>query len=152
MLPFCPNRFPCQRGGVPKFGNLSSVSALPPRGAGPIPLPHLLLLPSSFHPTQLCRDLYSPFWCPRSSPSFQPVFCENCCICRCIPDASMERGELHIHLLLCHLESRHQVLIVCKYIQTCRTAGFVSPTGHQSQAIWRCPLGSSHSNKVFKQM
>ena len=24
---------------------------------------------------------------------------------RCIPDTSMERDELHVHLLLCHLES-----------------------------------------------
>ena len=96
--------------GFPEFRNLSSASAPPPRGAGPIPLPLLLLLSSFFHPTQLCRDLYSPFPCPGSSASFQLVFCENCCIYRCIPDASTERDELHIHLLLCHLDSLEKVL------------------------------------------
>ena len=59
-------------------------------------------------PFQLWRDLYSPFWSPGSSASFQPVFCENCCIYRCIPNASVERDELHVHLLLRHLE--HQYL------------------------------------------
>ena len=105
MLPFCPNWFPHQRGGFLKFRNLSSASALPPHGAGRIPLPLLLLLCSFFHPTQLCRDLYSPFQCPRSSASFQLVFCENCSIYRSIPDASVERDELHVHLLLHHPES-----------------------------------------------
>ena len=111
MPPFRPNRFPLQRGGFPvgervsplqRFGNLSSASAPRPWGAGPILLPVLLLLPSFFHPTQLCRDLYSPFWCPSSSASVQLVFCENCCIYRCIPDASVERDEPHV-LLLLHL-------------------------------------------------
>ena len=112
MLPFCPSRFPhlmggflLHRVGFCKFGNLYFASAPLPWDAGPILLPLLLLLPSFLHPSQLCRDLYRPFWCPRSSASFQLVFCENCCICRCIPDASVERDELYVHLLLCHLES-----------------------------------------------
>ena len=79
--------FPLQRGVFPKFGNLSSASAPPCQGAGSVLLPLLLLIPSFFFffffcPTQLCRDVYSPFWCPRSSASFQPVSCENCCIYR----------------------------------------------------------------------
>ena len=73
MLPFYPNRFAHWRGSFPKFGNLFSASAPPPLGAGPVLLP--LLLPSFFCPTQLCRDLYSPLQCPRSSASLQLVFC-----------------------------------------------------------------------------
>ena len=69
------------------------------------PTPGHRFCPTSSHPTQLCRDLCSPFWCPRSSVSVQLVFCENCCIYRCIPDASVERDELHIFLLLHHLYS-----------------------------------------------
>ena len=83
----------------------SPLLQLPSRGAGPIPLPLLFFLPSFFHSTWLCRGLYCPFWCPRSSASVQLLFCENCSICRCILGASMERDELHIFLLLHHLEN-----------------------------------------------
>ena len=69
MLPFCPNWFPCWWRGFPRCGSLSSASAPPTQGAGPVLLPLLLLLPSFFHPTQLYGDLYSPFWCPRFSAS-----------------------------------------------------------------------------------
>ena len=37
----------------------------------------------------------------RTLASIQPVFCESCCVCREIPDASVERDALHDHLLLC---------------------------------------------------
>ena len=37
--------------------------------------------------------------------SIQPVFFENCCICRCILDASAEGEVLHVHFLLHHLDS-----------------------------------------------
>lgn len=33
---------------------------------------------------------------------------------------------------------RHKLLIVCKYMQSCGATSFVSPSGHHSQAIWRC--------------
>ena len=89
--------------GFPEFRNLSSASAPLPHCAGPIPLPLLLFLLSFFPSYQLCRELYSLFQCPRSSASFQVVFCENFCIYRCIPDVSVERDDLHIHLLLHHL-------------------------------------------------
>ena len=84
--------------GLPGCRNLSSVSA-PPWGTDPILLPLLFFFPSFFHSTQLCGDLSCPFWCPRSSASVQPVFCENCSICRCILDAFVERDELHVLLL-----------------------------------------------------
>ena len=38
----------------------------------------------------------------------QLVFCMNVCAWRCIPDVSMERDVLHIHLLLCHLVLFHE--------------------------------------------
>ena len=105
MLPFCPNWVPCRR-GVSLHSGISPLLQLPLPG---VQVPSHFLSSSFFllffHPTQLCRDLYSPFQCPRSFASFQLVFCENCCIYRCIPDASMERDEFHVHLLLCHLES-----------------------------------------------
>ena len=99
MLPFCPSLFPVREGVSPNSG-LSPLLQLPLPGVQVLSI----FLSSSFsllffHPTQLCRDLYSPFQCPRSSASFQLVFCENCCIYRCIPDASVERDELHVHLL-----------------------------------------------------
>ena len=107
---FCSNRFPHQRGGFPEFGNLSSASAPPPQGADPILLP-LLLFSLLFSILPSYAGIFIPgvqgvlfTWCPRSSSSFHLVFCENCCICRCIPDTSMERDELHVHLHLSHLE------------------------------------------------
>ena len=48
MLPVCPTQSPHQRGGFPEFRKLSSASSPLPQGAGPIPLPLLLLLPSFF--------------------------------------------------------------------------------------------------------
>ena len=75
-FPLVPINSPIREGvsplerGFPEFGNLSSASAPLPWGACPVLLLILLLLASFFHPTQLCRDLYSPFQCPRSSASF----------------------------------------------------------------------------------
>ena len=105
-FPPVPIDFPVERGfpliresllcfSSPNLGCRSHPASSPPP-----PSPFFF-----FCPTQLCRDLYSLFWCPRSSASFQLVFCENCCIYRCIPDAFVERDELHFHLLLRHLKS-----------------------------------------------
>ena len=33
----------------------------------------------------------------------QLVFCKHFCVWRCIPDVSMEKDVLHVHLPLCHL-------------------------------------------------
>lgn len=72
-----------------------SLHYFTPRGTGPILLPVLFFFTSSlFHPTQLCRNLSCPFWCPRSSASVQLVLCENCSICICI---------FLIHIFLIHL-------------------------------------------------
>lgn len=91
---------PSFEGISPDVGNFLSFNTL--RGAGPIPYPLLSLFsPSSFfHPTQLFRDFFCPFWCPRSSANDQPVFCENCFICRCILNAFVEKNEFHVLLLV----------------------------------------------------
>ena len=62
-FPSVPIDFPIREGVSPNSG----ISTPLPWGAGPALLPLLLLLPSFLCPTQLCRDLYSPFRCPRSS-------------------------------------------------------------------------------------
>ena len=42
-----------------------------------------------------------------------------------LPDVSMERDVLHVHLLLCHLVPRHSLLLYMLYINTyCITVVF----------------------------
>ena len=50
-------------------------------------------------------DLAEAYILFRSGPPVhsQLVFCMHVCVWRCIPDGSMERDVLHVHLLLCHL-------------------------------------------------
>ena len=77
-----------------------SIHYFTPRGTGPILLPVLFFFTSSFfHPTQLCRNLSCPFWCPRSSASVQLVLCENFSlyICICI------HTHTHTHIFLIYL-------------------------------------------------
>ena len=92
--------------GLPQMRKpLLFFSSPPTRGAGPIPLPFLFLFPSSFFwPTWLCGDISCPFRCLRSSVSVQQVLCENSSICRFILAAFVGRDELHILLLLHHLD------------------------------------------------
>ena len=59
---------------------------------------------SFYRPTPLRRDFSCPFGHPWSSVSVQLGFCETCSICRCSLDAFVGRDELHILLLLCHLD------------------------------------------------
>ena len=103
-FPSVPIDFPVGEGVSPNLG-ISPLLQLPCSGLRVLSC----FLSSSFSllfcPTHLCRDIYSLFWCPVSSASVQQVFCENCCIYRCIPVASMERDDLHILLLLRHLNS-----------------------------------------------
>ena len=104
MFPFCTNRFPSQRGSFPEFGNLSASA---PQPGMQVPSP---FLSSSFSLLFSILPSYAGIFIVLSSVQglllvFQPVFCENCCIYRCIPAASMERDELHVHLLYHHLES-----------------------------------------------
>ena len=60
--------------------------------------------PSSFFwTTSLSRNPSCPFRCLTSSANFLQRLCENCYICRCILDAFVERDQLHVCLILCHL-------------------------------------------------
>ena len=53
--------------------------------------------------TEFCVDLYIPFgWSGTPAPS-QLVLCEILCTWRGVPDASVERGVLPLHLLLRHI-------------------------------------------------
>ena len=54
--------------------------------------------PSFLGPTQFCVDIYS-FPVVRDPCPSQLVFCKIFCVWRCIPDVSMERDVLHVHLL-----------------------------------------------------
>lgn len=103
MLPFFLNQVPQQRGAFLRCGNLSPVSAPPPRGAGLVLLSLFFLLPSVFHSTYLSLDPYNPFQWPRSSGIAQTVFWENCSICGCTSDSSMEGDALHVPPLLHHI-------------------------------------------------
>ena len=44
-----------------------------------------------------------PFLCSGTPVLFQLGFCMHFCVWRCVPNVSVGRDVLHIHLLLCHL-------------------------------------------------
>ena len=82
-------------------------------GIGPLPQsPHPLrvgpvLLTLLFFPlvlpTEFCMVLYILFLWSGPPICSQLVFCRHFYVSRCIPDVSVERDVLHIHLFLCHL-------------------------------------------------
>ena len=53
--------------------------------------------------TKFCMVLYILFRWSSTPVCSQLVFCMHFCVWRCIPNVSVERDVLHIHLLLCHL-------------------------------------------------
>ena len=55
------------------------------------------------HPTKFCMVLYILFLWSGTPVCSQLVFSMQFCVWRCIPDISLERIVLHIHLLLHHL-------------------------------------------------
>ena len=55
------------------------------------------------HPTKFCMVLYILFLWSGTPVCSQQVFCIHFCVWRCIPDVSVERDVLHVHLLLYHL-------------------------------------------------
>ena len=81
-----------------------------PLRAGPVLLTLLFfpLVPSSY---QVFVVLYILFLWSGIPVCSQLVFCMHFCVSRCIPDVSMERDVLHIHLLLSHLVLSHILLI-----------------------------------------
>ena len=76
----------------------------PPLRAGPVLLTLLVLtlVPSSYR--LLHGSIYS-FQVVTYSWLLSADVCKIFCIWSCIPDVSMETDVLHVHLLLCHLES-----------------------------------------------
>ena len=70
--------------------------------AGPVLLT-LLCFPQFLRPTEFCVIVYILFHWSGAPVLLQLVFCMHFCVCRCIPDVSVEKDVLHIHLLLCHL-------------------------------------------------
>lgn len=92
-LPFCPDWLPW--GFHPCFGSSTPGCRSIITHSPPLFLCFLYL-------TNFFMDLYTTFW--RSGPpaSSQVVFCQIFCIGRSSPDASMARGVLNFHLLLCH--------------------------------------------------
>ena len=55
------------------------------------------------HPTKFCMVLYILFLWSGTPVHSQLVFCMHFCVWRCIPNVSVQRVVLHIHLLLRHL-------------------------------------------------
>ena len=52
---------------------------------------------------EFCVDLYILFCWSGTPVCSQRVFCMHFCVWRCVPDVSVERDILHVHLLLHHL-------------------------------------------------
>ena len=106
--------------------NCSNVGIKPllqfphPLRAGPVLLTLLFfpLVPLSYR--VLRGSIYS--FPPVSTPvRSQLVFCMHFCVWRCVPDVSVERDVLHIHLLLHHLVILKQFLnMVFNYISSVR--------------------------------
>ena len=54
-----------------------------------------------------------------------PPVCSQLVFCIALPDVSMEKDVLHVHLLLCRLVPRHSLLLYMLYINTyCITVVF----------------------------
>ena len=63
----------------------------------------LLFFPLVPHPTEFFIVLYILFLWSGTPVCSQLVFCMHVYVSRCIPNVSVERDVLHIHLLLLHL-------------------------------------------------
>ena len=103
MLPLFPKQ-------LPQCRDLTPASGPPPPRASPglLALFFFSLLPSSYR--VLCGTIYY-FLVVRCSACSQMIFCRIFCVWRCIPDVSMERDVLHIHILLCRLGSKSSFYI-----------------------------------------
>ena len=64
---------------------------------------HSCISPKFLHPTEFWVVLYILFLWSDMPVCSQLAFCMHFCVWRCIPDVSMERDVLHVHLLLLHL-------------------------------------------------
>ena len=71
--------------------------------AGPFLLTLLFFPLVPLNPTKFCVVLYILFHWSGTPVRSQLVFCMHFCVWRSIPDVSVERSVLHVHLLLHHL-------------------------------------------------
>jgi len=93
QLPWCRDQTPAS---VPLPAEGRSSPTHTPVPTCPAPPPQFL------HPTEFCVVLYILFHWSGTPVCSQLVFCTHFCVWRCIPDVSVERDVLHVHLLLCH--------------------------------------------------
>ena len=106
----------CHRSAVPLSAlNVSPLTqTIAPLGIGPLfQLPNLWMVspvlltlqffPLVLHPTKFCMVLYILFNWSGPPVHSQLLFCMHFCVWRCIPDVSMERDVLHVHLFSHHL-------------------------------------------------
>ena len=96
VLPHCPKQ-------LPRCGDLTPASVLPPPRCRSSPAHSLSFFPSLLCPTEFCVVLYILFHWSGTLACSQLVFHKIFCVLRCVPDVSIEREVLHIHLLLHHL-------------------------------------------------
>ena len=87
---------------APLWGSDPCFSS-PPRAAGRSSATSTPVFPLAPCPTEFCVVLWILFRCSGTPVCSQLVFCMRYSVWSCIPDVSVERELLHIHLLLCRL-------------------------------------------------
>ena len=87
---------------LPLCGDRTPASVPPPLRAGPVLLT-LLFSHWFLRPTEFCTGLYILFCWSGTPVHSQLVFCMLFCVWRFIPDVSMEKDVVHLHLLFHHL-------------------------------------------------
>ena len=107
MLLVCPKQ-------LPRCGDLTPAFSSPPPGpltrcrSSPSHPPLFSLLPSF---CWVLRGSVYSFLVVNTPAHSQHVFCKIC-VWRCLPDASVERDVLHVHLLSHHLVSLTVILVL----------------------------------------
>ena len=88
---------------LPQCGDWASASVAPPTEGRSSPT-NPPVFPSEFLcPTKFCMLLYILFHWSGPPVHSQLMFCMHFCVWRCVPDVSVERDGLHVHLLFHHL-------------------------------------------------
>ena len=97
-----PKCFSSHSDNRPDVGNAPLLQFPHPLRAGPVLLTLLLFLPIPSSYWVLRGSVYSFLWSSTPVHS-QLVFCMHFRVWKCIPDVSIERDILHVHLHLHHL-------------------------------------------------
>ena len=85
---------------LPQCGDRTSASVPPPAEGRSGPNKTSVFSSSFLHPMEFCVVLYILFHWSGTPVHPEMVFCMLFCDWRCIPNASMKRDVLHVHLLL----------------------------------------------------